>query len=346
MATSNSYNFTLNRNELIDLALQDLAVMEKGEIADEDLYVYAGRKLNMMLKAWMSDGVQLHRKRRLTVFFRNDQGLYNISSSSSADHCTLDFHFPDEGNLTAGNGYTRINNSSGEVAGETSLTVDTTTGMVANDNIMIQLDNGSAHWTTISSVADSTTVVITAAIPVGRTGNDDATVFWYTTRAERPEGIMRDHAHIVTPSTGVQRTINVLTSEEFWRRSNKSSDGAVAEYYYDPRGRIDTHGRLWLYPQPDTVVDVAQFIVEYPIETMDNDDDDFDMDQKWFLAVELGLAVLMAPTFGVSGRRYEELLGQALTEKQRVMGWDHEQESIYIHPSEDWWNENWPRGQG
>ncbi len=348
MTTSGSYDFSLNRNELIDTALRTLNVISADETPDDAVYTHAARKLNMMLKAWQADGLHLWRKRRVTVFLKLNQSVYDIRNNSSADECALDWGTPTLGALTGGGtstdrggttitqGRTQIDNSSGEVAGQVSLTVDDTTNMTASDRIMVELDNGVAHWSTISSVTDSTTVVISDVIPTSREGSDDAQVYWYTERAERPLRILPEHAWITTPKDGSERPVRVISSEEFWRLSNKTSDGAIAEIYFDPQL---TPGNLYVFPQSDSSTEVLNFIAEYPIEDMDSDTDDFDIDHEWYLAVELGLAVLLSIQNGVSGRRYEELLQQALVEKQRVMGFDHENTSVFIHPSEEWTSE-------
>ncbi len=348
MATSGSFDFSLNRNELIDTALRTLNVISVGETPDDDVYTHAARKLNMMLKAWQADGLHLWHKKRVSVFLRKDQSVYRLENASTGDRFTFDWMLPQAGTVKEGvsfttqagatqtMGRTEINNSSGEVAGETSLTVDSTTNMTASDNIMIELDNGVAHWTTISSVTDSTTVVIASAIPTDRTGNDDAEVYWYTAQAERPLRILPEHAWVTTPADGTERPVRVISSEEFWRLSNKTSDGAIAEIYYDPQL---SPGNLYVFPQSDSSTEVLNFIAEYPVEDMDSDTDDFDIDHEWFLAVELGLAVLLSIQNGITGRQYEELLGQALVEKQRVMGFDHENTSVFIHPAEEWTSE-------
>ena len=54
---------------------------------------------------------------------------------------------------------------SDEAAGQTTLTVDSSAGMSAADNIVITLDAGSIHTTTIGSVTNSTTIVIDDALP-------------------------------------------------------------------------------------------------------------------------------------------------------------------------------------
>lgn len=51
-----------------------------------------------------------------------------------------------------------------EETGQTTITVDSSTGMAATSRIAIILDNGNLHTTTISSVTNSTTIVIDDAL--------------------------------------------------------------------------------------------------------------------------------------------------------------------------------------
>jgi len=49
--------------------------------------------------------------------------------------------------------------------------------MLAGDVIGITLDNGVIHWTTINTVTDGDTVILTAGIPAGRTAEVGAVVY-------------------------------------------------------------------------------------------------------------------------------------------------------------------------
>ena len=59
MATSGSTNFTLNRDELIKDALLDIGAVSQDDTPSASIVNSASRKLNMMLKAWQTFGLQL-----------------------------------------------------------------------------------------------------------------------------------------------------------------------------------------------------------------------------------------------------------------------------------------------
>jgi len=52
----------------------------------------------------------------------------------------------------------------GEPLGEVTMVVDSTAGMVAGDIIGVYQDDGTIHWTTISSVTDAATLVLTTGL--------------------------------------------------------------------------------------------------------------------------------------------------------------------------------------
>jgi len=63
----------------------------------------------------------------------------------------------------------------GEPITETTMLVDSTTGMVAGDRVGIELDSDLVHWTTIASVTDAITFVLTTGLPSA--AGDDNKIF-------------------------------------------------------------------------------------------------------------------------------------------------------------------------
>jgi hypothetical protein len=59
MPTSNSYNYTTNRNQIITRALRIIGAIGQGETPDATAIDEAAETLNDMIKAWEADGMQL-----------------------------------------------------------------------------------------------------------------------------------------------------------------------------------------------------------------------------------------------------------------------------------------------
>ncbi len=67
MATSNSQNFSTSRNELIYGALRIVGATAQGETPTDAMVSEAAEALNMLCKAWMSDGMPLWVTQEITL---------------------------------------------------------------------------------------------------------------------------------------------------------------------------------------------------------------------------------------------------------------------------------------
>jgi len=313
MATSGSVNFNLNRDELIKDALIEIGAIAQEDTPSSAIVNHAARKLNMMLKAWQADGLHLWKNKEITLFLDKTKSSYNMGATG--DHAVLS------------SDYNKTEVKVAAVATDTSIDVDTTTGMSASDYIGIVLDDGSIHWTTIASVTDGDTVVITDAIEAGDTVAVDNNVYWYTTRANRPlritDAVLRDDSDNDT-------RVEVISRNEYYEFANKTGTGQVLQVYYDPQ---TTLGKLYVYTRTDDVTDKLILRCQMPIEDMDSAADDFDCPVEWLLAIQTSLAALLAPSYGVlDTQAFSKIAGIALQEKQRVMGFDIEGTSIKMQP--------------
>ena len=172
MATSNSFNFSVNRDVLIKDALIDIGAIAQEDTPSSPIIEHAARQLNLMLKAWQSKGLRMWKSRNATLLLQKDTQSYSIGFTG--DHFFLDSELVETEMRVAA------------IATDTIMEVDSTTGMAASDNIGVELDDGSMHFTTISSVTDSNTLVLASAIPAGDAVAIDNNIYTYTTKATRP----------------------------------------------------------------------------------------------------------------------------------------------------------------
>ena len=172
MSTSGSVNFNNTRNEIILAAYQMIGYVgyEESSVSSTAQTAAEGF-LNRMIKDWQLDGIHLWKRAQCTLFLQADQVKYILGAT---DHCSE----------------TVVETTLGaaEASGQTVLTITSTTGMTASDNIGIVLDSGSIHWTTISSV-DSSTQVTVAVATTGAAASGNF-VYTYTTRISRPHKIL------------------------------------------------------------------------------------------------------------------------------------------------------------
>lgn len=306
MATSGSTDFSVNRDTLIKDALIDIGAVSSEDSVSDAVMAHAARLLNMMIKAWQADGLHLWILRPFTILIENGKRTYSLSSTG--DHASL-----------------TMNSTAMKVAGvatDTSLDVDTTTGMTAADYICIELDDATLHETTIASITDSDTVVITDALPSAAA--IDNRVYWYTTKIPRPLAI--DSVRI-KDSSSYERPVTIISRQEYYNLTNKITSGEIVQVYFDPKL---THAVLSVYNVPNFVDKTIEVIGYFPLEDMDAAANDFDFPQEWYLAIKTNLAVLLSPSYGSRPDSIKVLKALADEEKMRVMGWDKEKTSIYF----------------
>ena len=304
MALSGSTNFSLTRDVLVKDSLIDLGAISSEDTPSDAIVAHAVRLLNMMLKAWVADGLHLWKIKPFTLLIENGKREYNLSSTG--DQCS--FNMLSTTMRLAG------------IISDTILQVTTTVGMTAGDYIGIELDNNTLHKTTIASVTDGDTVVITTGIAsasaIGKR------VYWYTTKIPRPVDI---DSVTVKDSSNISRPITIISRNEYNALTNKYSSGEVVQIYFDPQL---THSKISVYNVPNTVNKTLELVGYFPLEDMDSASNDFDIPQEWYLAVKSNLSVLLGPSYGTRGEQMRSLKAIAMEEKERVMGWDKEKTSI------------------
>lgn len=284
MATSGSVNFTLDRDEVIELAYKKFGGFTTGQTLTAEKTSDAAKTLNMMLKAFQQKGLKLWLRKRATVFLAKDDSQYGLGTSG--DHATYS--------------YTRTQIKTAAVAGATSVDVDSTTGMLAADFIGFVLDDGSLQWTTVSSVTDSDTVVIPAPGLTSAAAVDNY-VYFYRTKIDRPLRIVEA---FVRDKDNNDRPIDIIGQKEYLELSTKNSDGSVISIHYDPQL---TTGQLYVWPQTSVVTDTLELVVHRPVEDMDNANDDFDIPVEWLEAIVWGLAWRLCPDNGIDLNRKQDI---------------------------------------
>lgn len=309
MSTSGSTNFALNKDTLLTDALIDVGAISPEDPPSDSIMSHAARLLNMMLKAWSADsGLHLWKIKPFTILTENGKSVYNLSLTGDQ----ISFNMNDTTMRIAA------------VATDTILEVVTTSGMTAGDYICVEQDDNTLHKTTIQSVTDSDTVVLTSGLvsssAIGKR------VYWYTSKVPRP--LLVTDINLVD-SSGNSRPISPISRQEYYQLGNRTSSGEVVQVYFDPQL---TNSKLYVYNVPNTVSKTIELTGYFPIEDMDSASDDFDIPQEWYLAVKANLAVLLAPSYGTRSEQFKHLMAIAGPEKDRVMGWDKEMTEIRLQP--------------
>lgn len=278
MALSGSIDYAQTRIDIITEALEQLGVLGSGESPSSDDITACSRTLNYMLKAWQPKNINLFAVQKVYLFLQEDTIEYSLSSSGS--HFTTSY--VQTAIATAGS------------SSDTTIEVASITGISASDNIGVEMDDGTIHWTTVNGAPSGTTVTLTAALDaaasVGRV------VYTYTSKANRPMQIL--NANLRTKD-GNETPLAIEARKQYVELNNKNTEGQINTIYYDPQ---ITTGKLLVWPEETTL---SNFIVLYVLRTLDDLDADSDnvaFPQEWYLAIALNLAALVAPKYGAVSR--------------------------------------------
>lgn len=282
MATSGSYDFTLNRDAIITLAFQLINVYSLDETVSNNDITFATKILNGITKLWQTEGIKLWKRRIGYVFTAYNDYNYEVGSPSGANHCT--------------NSYISTTISADEALGQTVLSLTSTTGMTASDFIGIELDDSTRQWTTIVSVDSSTQVTVTASLTAAAASGN--TVITYTSKLNRPLKILR--ATILDLNTLTETQMMPLSYDDYFNMPLKTTAGTPNNYYYDKliTNAIPHTGTLYLFPRPNNVDKIVSFSYLDSIQDFDSSTDNADFPQEWLYPLAYNLAVELCPIYG------------------------------------------------
>src|SRR3990167_6026040 len=315
MATSGVSTFNATRNEIISAALRKLQVKSHGTTISAEMNQECDFALNSLVKRLQARGLHVWTVQEATLFPQLLQVRYALAKTS-ADYCA------------ATNSYTTKTITAAEESGQTTISVTSSTGMTASDKIGIVGDDGTIHWTTISSVPGATSVVIAVALDAAAAAGNY--VHFYTSNIVRPLRIVSARRYKIDSVTaGTETPIIPISHLDYQALPNKMAAGTVNQVYYD--APLST-GDLYLWQKPDDVDTLIRFTWHRPIEDFSAAGDNPDMPQEWIDALVFNLALVMAPEYCVNGQRLTEIAALATSFLDEVSGFDREDTSIFFAP--------------
>ena len=199
------------------------------------------------------------------------------------------------------------------------------TGISNGDNVGVYLDDGTMHWTTVNGAPSGSTVTLTAGL--ADAASEDAVVYAYTAKADRPMRVQEAVIHHA--SSGTDIPVLIGSRSEYFDQTDKGTDSRVNTVYYDPQVASPT---LYVWPQSNDERDYLKLYVQRTLENFDAASDDADFPQEWFLPMAYNLAVLLGPKHGKSAMSLSSIAAIAEREYQRVRTFDQEAVSVFLMP--------------
>lgn len=310
MALSGSVNYSRVRDQVIDEAFALCGVKTEGQTPKPFDIERAHVALNVMLKAWQTDGLHIWVRKEGTIFLEKSKTSYLLGPGGS--YATKDTPV-----------ITQLNGAL--AASATAVTVDDTTGMSASDKVGIVLSDNTIHWDTISGAPGSSTT-FTLTTGVASAAADNAYVYTFTNLIDRPINILHS---ALRNTSNIDIPMTPLAQQDYRDLPNKTSTGTSTQYYYDEQL---TNGVFYVWPAMNTDNYIIKLLYVKEFDDMDNANDDFEFPNEWLEAITWGLAARLCPVFGVPNQTWDRLRGIAKQMKEDVMGSDVENASMFIQP--------------
>lgn len=284
MATSNSVSYNLNTLQVITRALQVAGVVASEEVVQGSDYSLALDLLNMMIKNWEADGVDLWKYTEATLFISQGVGQYALGNGARA--------------VATSNTFITTSSATAN-QGATTITLASVTGMSINDVIGVVLSTGLTQWTTIDNI-NSLTVTLHNALTSSATNGTSVYTYTPSDVISRPFDVMRArYVMNIASSTPIVRPLEMKARTDFYNLPSPTTQSVPTVFYYDTQ-LLYSNLNIWMTPSVET--DVVQFTYKQRLQDLINATDNIDFPQEWIYPIVMNLALLIAaiPAYGLS----------------------------------------------
>src|SRR3990167_1528011 len=314
MTTSGSVDFGKTRTQIIESALRKCGVLREGVSASANQLTSGALALNDIVKALAVDGMPLWAIRESAIFPIHDVNTVVLGPSGGHAATT----------------YVHTQLSEASAASDTTLVVDSITGISASDQIGVELDSGNIFWTTVSGAPSGSTITLAAGITTAAAV--DSNIYTYTNKTVRPLKIIQAQRFNYTDDTEIP--INIVSRDEFQRLSNKSEEGTPHTIYLDHGVLTST---LHFYPRFPNGDETIKIWFQRPFEDMDAATDNLDFPQEYEQLIIMTLALQLGLENGVPQRKLGMIGQLAEMERKRVGDFGMEEGSVYFTPNRTGW---------
>lgn len=302
MASSNSYNFVVTRDQLITDALLHVGAIGEGETPSANAVTETSRVLNMIAKLRAADGMPLWAMKRGVIL-----PVTGVSSINTTSH------------IVQAGSYVETTISADEAAAQTTISITSGTGMTDSDQIGIELDDQTMHWTTISSGGGTTTPVIASALPSEASAGNK--VYTYTASADRIARPLRVvNANILETTNDVRYEIDLEDHKDYFNLANPTQESVPNVLYYEatlgdndasPDSATKWYGTFHLYPRFLGGDHVIEFSYQRPFQDFDSAGDHPDFPQEFYLPLMLELAAIIGVRYQLPIEERRALFNEA-----------------------------------
>jgi hypothetical protein len=321
MALSNTYNFSVVRDDIIREAMLNIGAIGEAEVATAQEVSDCARKLNMLSKQWMgrqdfAPGLKMWTRQRADLFLSSTNNTYYLGPNGIIANAN---NWAAGVAAIPGANYGQDQTIATTAAGSAVLTVGvgSTGNYTTGDYIVVQVTAASSGLidifsSTIASInAGAGTVTMNAVIPTGFSVGVNAYIWNYTTLGQRPleiaTCILRDINNNDTPID----TMTLMEYEQLPSKNQVQNTADPTKIYYESQFASGTNpsGPGVLYIDCYGAQDVTKhlhIVSLWPVMDFNNPGDNPHYPQQWFRALSWGLAKDIAPMFDATWGKTED----------------------------------------
>lgn len=284
MATSGTYTFSVNRDQIIRDALINIRKLDEIETPTAQQITDCGFKLNMICKQWMgrgdfAPGLKTWTRRRGHLFLSNSTGQYTLGPNGT-------------GWTTS---YSQTAVASNAVAGQPVVNVVSATGLATGQKFGVQTGR-SLQWSVILSVIGN---AVTLQDNLLAQANANAPVYTYATTAQQPVHI---EAVVLREDDNTDSPVDIFRDVKEYdalpSKADVDNEGDPTAIYYEFQ-----LGNSFLYTDVAACEDVSKHLVITYLEAIqdfNNPLDEPEYPQEYYLALCWELAKQIAPSYGAT----------------------------------------------
>ncbi len=285
-------DFAVTRNDVITEALEHLGALELGDTPDTATITSLARTLNMLMKHWQGQGVNMYAVRETFLFlfddvFKYDQLDYNGTTGLDVDRKHV--YVADYEKVTFAESTTT------EVTvGEAFLTGNPVDSAVVGDVLGIPLADGTMHWAEITNVGTSGSfsksfTFSNHALTLSTDPDITKDLIVAITYPGRPIKITNAYLrHFYDDNDLILDVVNTTDFAELTQKNGGTT--GVTELYYN---RETTTGDLRTYGAINSPYYCLGLWVQVPLSDISSDvtvGGNYGLPQELFLALALSLA--------------------------------------------------------
>lgn len=305
MATSNSTDFKMNGQQIMDHAMTLAGVKGLGQTVDSETNDAVKTSFNILIRYLETSGVRIWGIDRGILFPGLNQSEHKLPVSTGGVPQAYACFESD---------YRQTTTTADITAGDSSVTVDNALNIVAGDFFGIWTSENGILWYTVDAVAGNNVslfdVGTTNPASIPQDIGSGAIVCVFTELVWQPLRIIeaRRRNLYASPLDNIDVQLRMIGKLDYERIPNKGLGSIPIQIYFQP---FISYTSVWLWPVLDQTAMVVPFSFERRYQDVDYGVNDIDFPPEAYEAISTMLAARVGRLFRINGERqaYLDQLG-------------------------------------